>query len=131
MGYCSLDDSIKRFRRGTHAYQKEWRGFVLCKTVLGMQMHFDEIKRQLAGSSVGLKQANHTTRTLTTNKGSTLTFGVIEDKGAAETSLKGREFTQIMFLYRPDDDVIIRAQGALRSPFVPPEQYRLDIIHDS
>lgn len=118
----SLGNALKYLRRHVHLYGSEWRVLVVSKTLAQQKIAADEIMRVLDAGSIKIESINRAEGWIQLAKGAMITFrhvAAIEDAH----KLAGRSWTQIVWMYEPDDQRLRQIIGIwLRSSNVPHDQ---------
>lgn len=118
-------EALKAFRRGVHVYGPDWRGVILGHSVLQLAATSIEATRIFDGSSLIAKYDGSNQIFYFNPSGARLHLCLARDLTDAYC-LSGHEYTQIIWMFTPDDSVSQYVHHMLRSPTVPHEKLRLD-----
>lgn len=121
----SYGKQLNIFRAKANQYGVDWRGIVLCKNRAQLDMAAKDAQDALDKSKYSAAA-----QTLTTPNGATLLFRVCEYRIEGERAFRGRQFTQIAWLFHPTGDHgeynINLARAHLRSRTVPAADWRYE-----
>lgn len=115
------------FRAGSNRWGPDWRGCVVVGDKNELHIAADDAVEALGGN------LNRAERVLNMPTGAKLYFYIVEFPLHAEQAFKGREYTQIAFLHRPEgkyaDEIISMARARLRSRVVPSNELRYEYLN--
>jgi hypothetical protein len=120
----SYGSQLNIFDAKAQQYGSDWRGIIICDNRTQLDMARRDATERLGGNYSGAAQA------LTLPNGASLLFRVVQYRIEAERAFRGREFTQIAWLFRPTGDHgeynISLARAHLRSRTVPNSDLRYE-----
>jgi hypothetical protein len=117
----SYGNQLNICRAKADKYGPDWKVIVLCERAEQARAAQEDAEQFLGGHSF------KSMRLLKLANGCTVRFGVVESLIDAERVLRGREFTQIVWLRRPKaDELCALARSRLRSRAVPAEDWRYE-----
>jgi hypothetical protein len=117
----SYGNQLNICRAKADKYGPDWKVMVLCEHPDQARGAQEDAENFLGGHSF------KSMRLIKLPNGCTLRFAVVSSMIDAERALRGREFTQIVWLRRPKvDDLCALARSRLRSRTVPADDWRYE-----
>lgn len=121
----SFGNALKAFRRGVHVYGADWKGVVLCQTWQQMHEAVNDAQRIFNGSSLMSTLLRSRNMFVFEPSDAYLQFAVVTNDIDAY-ALKGRLFTQVIYLFEPSEPVRQIVATLLRPQIVPEDKLRTD-----
>lgn len=93
----SYGHEINSFLDLSRRYGPNWQGIVLCSNKGQLQVALEDFADM---TKARVLRSSH--RAEMPGNGATMVFAIVNDEKDAERTVRGREFTQIVWLHRPD-----------------------------
>lgn len=118
----SLGNALKYLRRHVHLHAHNWKALVVCQSKGQYDLAYDEIYRTLDAGSLPIESANKAQGWIQLSKGAMVRFAVLKERQQQEV-LAGMEFTQVLWMFEPDDQTLRDlVRSRIRSATVPEDQ---------
>lgn len=117
----SYGNQLNILRAKSNQYGPDWHAIVCCKNKGELEMAAEDAALQLGGKYSNVGQS------LVLANGSRVIFRIVTCVMEAQRAFYGREFTQIVWLHKPDaPELIDMARSRLRSRKVPADDWRYE-----